>query len=1209
MTTLNVVVVSDALNELLRKASGVDKALGLKESATRAQQQVFHHSEHGGPFPVQPVLHALVTALLPRKSRLSEAALRALAQLLASQVIPGEGVFDQIVAGAHSGKLFAWAVVEALCHTLLGVDDRVVQTAALDCLSLLSLDFRFALAGPVLAKAVQSCFNARLTADNTGVQLKAGVVTREILLLRVVRQFVRLAPLAYGSVPATAAAATAGATASTTRRATPTAAEPTESEGVAGGEGDAARFGGSVGAERPLNSSFVAHSGGAAAAPAVPAGSLYRSSTALPVPAGSSADDEPTVYAEVVVDGCEPLPWHSADRLLSDAPQATKNAVLLLRTLCALAARPIPDTASRPGTVEVRTRDYALELLVAFFRDIPASMLWGSKPSAHALGGLLALVQGDLWLAIGRNVASVAPASYFDRAVELLTELCVKCHHPLQNELHAFLTSALFPLARSQESSFQQKSKALDLVAAVLQDPVVFLSYFINADCNPWFSDPARLPGFLEPLVSFVVEMQFIDFVRDGWFTTDQATLLRESCVSIFHAFSAGLVRWVIEDPTGDECTSQKATQRQLQQQPPRTLADASENPLGGGPVVAASAAGATNGFLSSSDADHSEHMPRAETAAPDPSAFYAEWSSGVIGITSPTTPGVPDMSQLVVTHEQLSTEDALGSPVDTGGSGHDRPAHTRRRGGEGQHDRSASFGAGSSVGGQEAPLEANASWRSVHVRGASFDSAHGQPHSRGGPTKSAASAGGTGGSACGGGGGGGWFVRHSGLGSPLPQPPSIPLPPYHWRHLHQQHCNKRLLLEAAARFDTNWKHARTFLVEYGVIPDSPAALARFIRSTPSLPSGIFATIFEKILKDAQSFALLEAFMATRDFANVPLDIALRDMSLEVSGLDGRPQFEAQVWDRIQEVFGNAYATQNNYSISISDAQTLGGAVLFLHTSLHNAKVGWADRMTEAQWVKLGGECVQQRTSSDELKAIYRRVAARRWGPTDESGGGGAATPSASTTGAGGTSGTATAAPTGASVAPLDATSGSGDARSGTGTGAGGGGGGDASSGSSSAAKGSGAPDANLDQYSRQLGNLNAVQVTQVLFLRRANRGLAAFEAAVAALRRQRGVPQLPYCYPFYAHHARLVFRRFAPSVLAVCYLGLRLLATAPAVCLVQQTYRNLADVAAQFGLPLRDWQAAAERLVQRCLRQPDAVRLGTPGLDSRVTLFLMSLQ
>jgi hypothetical protein len=397
----------------------------------------------------------------------------------------------------------------------------------------------------------------------------------------------------------------------------------------------------------------------------------------------------------------------------------------------------------------------------------------------------------------------------------------------------------------------------------------------------------------------------------------------------------------------------------------------------------------------------------------------------------------------------------------------------------------------------------------------------------------------------------------------------------YHWKHIHQQLCNKRIVQEAASRFNTNWRHGRTFLTDRGVIKEGETlSFARFLRNTPSIDRKMLCSLFEKVTKDEQCADILAKYLSTFDYRGVPIDVALRDTTCEFMSWT-RPQFEAQVWEKIQGMFGEEYARQNEGLVGISprDADAMAGVLLFLHTSLHNANARSA-RMTEEQFVRDGSACLVTPLPAEEMRAMYARIAARRWGLDSNS-----RNPRQQEIAEMRVRiSSVIASPlVPANPSPISL--------------------------SSVTFKPASAPDtpveddalllsASVAAYADDLDRFRLQQAQQA-YVRAAQELLLKLEKEIRECQERTPAFRQPYIPPHFAQHVRPMLLLSYPQLAACAYLGLRTLRHEPILRLILDFYQNIMDVSAAFVINLSDLHSAVERTIQQGLRQGGVSGLG----------------
>lgn len=858
-----------------------------------------------------------------------------------------------------------------------------------------------------------------------------------------------------------------------------------------------------------------------------------------------------------------------------------RDLVAIIKGLCSVASKASISNCSSDTDLSDggKMRLLALKLLFLVFEELPSANSESEHPCAFWMSVVVGSCKYELLKATGRNVATIAPAVFFNAALDVLRMLLAKVHYHLRSELHSLLNVVLFPLMLSGFSVPSQKLSFLHLMRSIMSTPHLIVAYFINYDCSATFDTVNKHGGMLEAMMDTIVEQAYVEYrVEDDWFTDDHQVLLRAETVRIMHNFVKSLKRWVYEDP-------REARRRQDEE----TLGNLSKN-------IAVSASDIA-------------HMMATELYLDDDTSSSA--ASDCDDVTADDENNVSTESSRIVDTLGISTNESSAENALTAAA----PS-------------------------SETPQQ-------LHF----------------GNSK-----------------------------RPLP---------YHWKHVHCILRNKRILQEAAARTNTSWRRGLEYLVEQKILQSEKdyAGFASFLREHPAIERGLLCSVFERVNKDPDCVAILQAYLRTFSFAGVPIDIALRDFTCEFMSWD-RPQFEAQVWEKIQVFFGAEYSAQNSGSISERDADVMAGVLLFLHTSVHNSNVKGQNKMTCEQFVRDGSACMDVPLSETAMRDMYARVSVKRWGldayqrtprqqdiadrrhtlnaftqlghnsaaipaqvstsPTKgrravvTSGGTPVAASAVSDTsfvGDGSVKGTAT----NAQSQPSERTQSAIDSNSTTSA--------DLQPEASILAQVSDtvipeasmlAPSASIiidrsateptsavdtvdganaqrssfaspevdalqsppigepifesqfDSYTDNLDRIRLKQEHEQLFVRVANQHLVKLEASHRRCMAS-DAPSQPYLVPHYAQHARPIFLSFYSHVVAVCYLGLRLLKQEPMLRLILDIYQDLFDLAAAFCINVSQLQDHADKLVQRCLRQENAVRLQPENIRATLTSFLMN--
>ncbi|CCW60370.1 unnamed protein product [Phytomonas sp. EM1] len=220
----------------------------------------------------------------------------------------------------------------------------------------------------------------------------------------------------------------------------------------------------------------------------------------------------------------------------------------------------------------------------------------------------------------------------------------------------------------------------------------------------------------------------------------------------------------------------------------------------------------------------------------------------------------------------------------------------------------------------------------------------------------------------------------------------------YHWKHLHYQLNNKRIFKKAARMVNTGkWKEAKSFLESCKCLPvrmpseaelkgetvtggnSSHAEFARFLHEYPGITRDALSKIIEHVNKKGEytTLVLLRDYFSLFHYRGVPIDIAFRDTLCKFVSWDA-PMFEAQVWETIQAIFGEAYAEQNPRVITPKDADTMAGALLFLHTNLHNSNAKNTSISLE-QFISASAEFLDFPPDVEYIRKIFERIKQKKW--------------------------------------------------------------------------------------------------------------------------------------------------------------------------------------------------------------------------------------
>ncbi|KAI8618119.1 hypothetical protein BC830DRAFT_1110414 [Chytriomyces sp. MP71] len=181
----------------------------------------------------------------------------------------------------------------------------------------------------------------------------------------------------------------------------------------------------------------------------------------------------------------------------------------------------------------------------------------------------------------------------------------------------------------------------------------------------------------------------------------------------------------------------------------------------------------------------------------------------------------------------------------------------------------------------------------------------------------------------------------------------------------------KRLLSEAAERFNVSPKEGIRFLQEHQLLPSpaDPKSIAVFLKTTPSVNKKL---IGEYIAKRGNE-DILKTFISLYNFKGKRLDEGLR-LLLESFRLPG----EAQLIERVVENFAEGYFhamedTQDHHIADQSSAFVLAFSIILLNTDQHNPQV--RRRMTREDFQRNNRGCNNGKDFDPEyLGAIYEAI-------------------------------------------------------------------------------------------------------------------------------------------------------------------------------------------------------------------------------------------
>ncbi|TPP64589.1 Cytohesin guanine nucleotide-exchange protein [Fasciola gigantica] len=183
-------------------------------------------------------------------------------------------------------------------------------------------------------------------------------------------------------------------------------------------------------------------------------------------------------------------------------------------------------------------------------------------------------------------------------------------------------------------------------------------------------------------------------------------------------------------------------------------------------------------------------------------------------------------------------------------------------------------------------------------------------------------------------------------------------------------------LLAGRTLFNKNPEEGMQYLLDHGLIPPVPVAIARFLLDETELSRQAIGEYFGALTNNMASRVLRE-YIQLLDMKNLEVDEALRVVLSHF-----HPVGESQKISHLMQTFQEIYTAQNMERVaekfhSPDTIEILAYSILLLHTDLHNPNVRRVGkRMTKNEFVTNNrGIDAEQDLPADMLHAIYDRVA------------------------------------------------------------------------------------------------------------------------------------------------------------------------------------------------------------------------------------------
>lgn len=179
--------------------------------------------------------------------------------------------------------------------------------------------------------------------------------------------------------------------------------------------------------------------------------------------------------------------------------------------------------------------------------------------------------------------------------------------------------------------------------------------------------------------------------------------------------------------------------------------------------------------------------------------------------------------------------------------------------------------------------------------------------------------------------------------------------------------AHKSTIEAAVSEFNRKPVKGIEYLVSNALVDKSPASVAQFLRSTPSLDKAMIGDYLGQ--HEEFPLAVMHAYVDSMKFSGMKFHTAIREF-LKGFRLPG----EAQKIDRIMEKFAERYCADNPGLFKNADtAYVLAYAVIMLNTDAHNPMV-WP-KMSKSDFVRMNTMSdTEESAPKDLLEEIYESI-------------------------------------------------------------------------------------------------------------------------------------------------------------------------------------------------------------------------------------------
>lgn len=179
--------------------------------------------------------------------------------------------------------------------------------------------------------------------------------------------------------------------------------------------------------------------------------------------------------------------------------------------------------------------------------------------------------------------------------------------------------------------------------------------------------------------------------------------------------------------------------------------------------------------------------------------------------------------------------------------------------------------------------------------------------------------------------------------------------------------AQKSTIEAAVSEFNRKPSKGIEYLISSGLVENTPASVAQFLRNTPNLDK----TMIGDYIGQHEEFplAVMHAYIDAMKFSGLKFDTAIREF-LRGFRLPG----EAQKIDRMMEKFAERYCADNPGLFKSADtAYVLAYAVIMLNTDAHNPMV-WP-KMSKSEFLRINAQNDTEESAPQELlEEIYDSI-------------------------------------------------------------------------------------------------------------------------------------------------------------------------------------------------------------------------------------------